>query len=203
MIRLIGKLLYLALIVVIVLWLVGVLKSNATLKNEVIRLHITANSDSGEDQAEKLMVKDAVLDYIQKGISNLTSVEDVENYIRARLADIEAVANKILKENGSEHVAKVKMGLKNFGKRIYEAFTLPSGVYKALQIDIGEGSGENWWCVVFPNLCLPANDSDFAAVAASTFGDGLVETIRNTGDYKIRFFLLDMLGKIENFLFTR
>lgn len=202
MIRFIGKLLFLLIVIGAILWVIGAVESNATLKNEIIRLHIIANSNSDEDQAEKLKVRDGVLAYIEEEISKLPSREEAENYIRSKLADIEKVANQILAENGSAHIAKVKLGLKEFGKRIYETFTLPSGVYKALQIEIGEAEGENWWCVVFPGLCMPATSNEFCEVAVSAgFSEDVVETISNTGEYKIRFFILDFLGKIENFLF--
>lgn len=202
MIRFIVKLLLILIVIGAILWIVGAVESNAALKNEIIRLHIIANSNSDADQAEKLKVRDGVLAYIEEEISNLTSREDVENYIRSKLADIEKVANQILAENGSVHIAKVKLGLKEFGKRIYETFTLPSGVYNALQIEIGEAEGENWWCVVFPGLCMSATSNEFSEITVSAgFSEDVVETICNTGEYKIRFFILDFFGKIENFLF--
>lgn len=202
MIKFIVKVFVLLIIAGIILWFVGALESNETLKNDIIRLHIIANSDSEADQAEKLKVRDGVLAYIEEEISKLPSKEEAEEYIRSKIADIEKIANDILSENGSEHIATVKLGLKEFGKRVYETFSLPSGIYEALQIEIGEAEGENWWCVVFPGLCMPGTNDEFCDVAASAGFDQLtVETISNTGGYKIRFFILDFLGKIENFLF--
>jgi len=204
MIKWIGKLLFLLIFAWVILWFVGAIQSNATLKNEIIRLHIIANSDSDADQAEKIKVRDGVLAFIEEEVGRLPSREDAENYIRTKLADIEKLANQILEENGSEHTARVKLGLNEFGKRIYETFTLPSGVYTALQIEIGEAEGQNWWCVVFPGLCMPATNNEFCEVAASAgFDEDVIETIANTGNYKIRLFILDFFGKIENFLFKR
>lgn len=204
MVKFIGKFLILLTVVGVIIGIIGVIRSNTTLKNEVIRLHIIANSDSDADQAEKLKVRDAVLNYIEKGISQLSNRDEAENYIRSRLADIERVANEILAENGSDHIAKAKLGLKDFGKRIYDTFALPSGVYEALQIEIGEAEGQNWWCVVFPGLCMPASNEEFCQVAASAgFDNNTIETISDTGSLKIRFYLLDFIGKIENFLFKQ
>ena len=203
MIKFIVKLFVLLIIAGIVLWFVGLLESNEALKNDIIRLHIIANSDSDADQAEKLNVRDGVLAYIEEEISKLPSKEEAEAYIRTKIVDIEKLANEILSENGSEHIATVKLGLKEFGKRVYDTFSLPSGVYEALQIEIGEAEGRNWWCVVFPGLCMPNADAEFSDIAVSAgFDQETVETISNAGSYKIRFFVLDFIGKIENFLFN-
>ena len=154
MFKWIGRLFLLLIVAGAVLWFAETLESNQALKENVIRLHVIANSDAEEDQAEKLEVRDAVLAYIQEEIAKLPSSEEAEVYIRERLAEIEEVANQVLAENGSDHIAKVKLGLQEFGKRIYETFSLPSGVYKSLQIEIGEAEGKNWWCVVYPPLCF-------------------------------------------------
>ena len=202
MFKWIGRLFLLLIVAGAVLWFAETLESNQALKENVIRLHVIANSDVEEDQAEKLEVRDAVLAYIQEEIAKLPSSEEAEVYIRERLAEIEEVANQVLAENGSDHIAKVKLGLQEFGKRIYETFSLPSGVYKSLQIEIGEAEGKNWWCVVFPGLCMPATNREFCDVAASAGFDGdMIETLDNAGDYKIRFFILDLWGKVENFFF--
>jgi len=204
MIRFIGRVLFLLIVIGVILWLVGTLKSKATLKNEIIRLHIIANSNSEADQAEKIKVRDGILSHIQDEIAKLPSREEAENYIRTKLTEIEEIANQILKDSGSEHTARVKLGLKEFGKRIYETFTLPAGVYKALQIEIGEAQGENWWCVVFPGLCTQISGNEFVQTAtAAGFDETVVEAISNDGDFKIRFFVLDFWGKIENFLFKQ
>ena len=204
MFKLLGKLFVLIALVCVTLWAVDLYQSKTALQEDIIRLHIIANSDSETDQSEKLKVRDGVLAYIQEEISKLPNREDAEDYIRGKLADIEDVANEILEEIGSGHIAKVKLGLTEFGERIYDTFSLPSGVYNALQIEIGEAEGKNWWCVVFPSFCVPTSNDDFRNVAASAgFDNDVIETISNDGDYKIRFFVLDLWGKVENFLFKR
>lgn len=204
MFKWIGRLFVLLIIAGAVLWLAETLENNWVLKDNVIRLHVVANSDTEDDQAEKLEVRDAVLAYIQEEIAKLPSSEAAESYIRNRLAEIEEVANQILADSGSEHIAKVKLGLQEFGKRIYETFSLPSGVYKSLQIEIGEAEGKNWWCVVFPGLCVPATNNEFCDVAASAgFDNDMIQTLNNEGNYKIRFFVLDLWGQIEKIFFKQ
>ena len=88
-----------------------------------------------------------------------------------------------------------------FDTRVYDTFTLPAGVYEALRITIGSGEGKNWWCVVFPTLCVPATSEGFEDVAAGAgFPESLTKSLE--GEYEIRFYLLDLLGKLEGYLFT-
>ena len=88
----------------------------------------------------------------------------------------------------------------NFGTRLYDTFRLPAGIYEALRITIGEGEGQNWWCVAFPTLCVPATSEGFEGVAAGAgFPDRLNEALKDQESYSIRFFLLDCMGRVENF----
>ena len=88
--------------------------------------------------------------------------------------------------------------------RQYDTFALPSGVYESLRISIGEAQGKNWWCVVFPSLCMPAVGENFSdAAAGAGFDDGLTNTLQQKKGYEIRFFLLDWLGWLENLLFRK
>ena len=103
---------------------------------------------------------------------------------------------------GFDGEAAVSLCKEAFDTRYYETFTLPAGVYEALRITIGEGNGKNWWCVVFPSLCVPATSSGFedAAVGAG-FSDTLSGAVTGEEDYEVRFYLLDTLGRLENILF--
>lgn len=179
----------------------GLIADKAQLKNNLIRMHIVANSDSDEDQAVKLQVKDAVVSYLQPIMDKFTSKEEASQYIREHLQKIEEIANNVLKELGENKTVSVSLTQEAFGVRNYDTFSLPSGVYDALRVVIGEGEGKNWWCVAFPALCLPATEAEFSAsAAASGFSDSLTKTIitENNG-CEIRFYFLDLLGKVENF----
>ena len=170
-----------------------------TLKNELIRLHVVAASDSQEDQEIKLRVRDAVLESLEAGLADVTDVEAAKVWIGENLPKLEAAANEALAAAGCGDLATVKLQAEEFAARVYDTFTLPAGVYDALRITIGEGEGRNWWCVAFPSLCLPATTEGFEAVAAGAgFSGELTGSL--TGEYELRFYLLDLLGQVENFL---
>ena len=169
------------------------------LQNELVRLHVVAASDSEEDQAIKLQVRDAVLESLQAGLENATDIEAAKQYIASQLPKLESVANEVLAAAGCGDVATVSLQVEEFAARVYDTFSLPAGLYDSLRITIGEGEGRNWWCVTFPTLCIPATNEGFAAVAAGAgFSEELTGSL--TGEYEVRFYLLDLLGQIENFL---
>lgn len=173
----------------------GLLADKEALREDLLRLHVVGASDSQEDQAVKLQVRDAVLASLEEGLADLTDIEQAKAYVREMLPKIEAVANQTLAAAGFSQTATVSLTEEEFPVREYDSFTLPSGVYNALRVVIGEGEGKNWWCVVFPQLCLSATSEKF--VEMSNFSDELNGTL--TGEYELRFWLLDKLGQIENF----
>ena len=169
------------------------------LKSELIRLHVVGASDSAEDQTVKLRVRDAVLESLQEGLDGVTDVAAARAYIEAHLPQLEEVANRALAAAGFADKATVRLQVEEFAARVYDTFTLPAGLYEALRITIGEGEGRNWWCVAFPSLCLSATTEGFEAVAAGAgFSEELTGSL--TGEYEVRFYLLDLLGQLENFL---
>lgn len=188
-------------VMLLVLFYAGsLLADKHTLRNDVIRLHVVANSDSSEDQSIKLSVRDAVIAYIQKDVNVLGNALEAKNYLSGKLTALEKVANETLRSHGSTDHAKVYLTKEEFGVREYDTFSLPSGIYDSLRIEIGSAEGKNWWCVIFPSLCLPATQEGFADTAvAAGFNEGLTDTLSGNNRYEIRFFLLDCLGKLENF----
>ena len=125
----------------------GLLMDKNTLRQELIRLHVVAASDSVEDQAVKLQVRDAVMASLKQALSDATDVEQAKAYIQAHLPQIEAAARSVLQKMGLEETVTVRFLEETFSARDYDTFSLPSGVYESLRITIGEGSGKNWWCV--------------------------------------------------------
>ena len=170
------------------------------LNEELIRLHVVAASDSAEDQAIKLRVRDAVTESLRAAMAEAGDMEAAKAYLRENLPKIQVVANETLKAAGCDAEAVVTLCREAFDTRYYDTFALPAGVYEALRITIGEGEGHNWWCVVFPTLCIPATTEGFADVAA---GAGFSKELNAalTGEYEVRFFLLDALGRLENIFF--
>lgn len=193
---------FFAVLICFTVFICSLVKDKEMLRNNIIRLHVVANSNSVEDQTVKLMVKDGIVSYLQSQIGDISSIEEAKNYVQSSLPNLTEIANKILKEENSEHEANVSFCQESFGKREYETFSLPSGVYESLRIEIGNAEGKNWWCVVFPSLCIPASTEDFRSTAVSAgFGRDLTETLSENGGYEIRFLLLDWIGRIENSLF--
>jgi stage II sporulation protein R len=117
---------------------------------------------------------------------------------------LEEAANTVLASEGFSVRAKATLQREAFDTRHYDTFSLPAGVYNALRITIGEGAGQNWWCVVFPGLCIPATAEEFADTAVgSGFDEPLTGALQQEKGYEIRFFLLDWLGKLQNFFFGK
>jgi len=176
-----------------------ILKDKAALQNNLIRLHVIANSDSDQDQAIKLQVKDAVVAYLNEATMGTTDVAQAKEILSYHLPEIEAVANAALKSAGSAHTATATITLEEYDTREYETFSLPAGVYQSLQIKIGEATGKNWWCVAFPALCIPRTAKEFADQAVSSgFDRELTESLMNESKFNFRFYLLDCIGKLEN-----
>lgn len=119
----------------------------------IIRLHIIANSNSIGDQALKLKVRDAVIEHMQNQ-DDISTEEDVRNYITANLDRFEAIADGIIASEGYDYPSDADLGIRYIPEKTYGDITFPAGNYEALNITLGNGDGANWWCVVFPPLCL-------------------------------------------------
>lgn len=174
-----------------------------TLSEGLIRLHVVADSNNEEAQRVKLQVRDSVLNTVET-LSSVQSVEDAYVFLSENLSVLEDAANEVLTEEGMDAEAKVTLCREEFPVRYYDSFKLPSGVYESLRVTIGSGEGRNWWCVVFPKLCVGAATKDFRDAAVSAgFSDRLTKTLSNDEEYEISFFLLDCIGKLENFFHFR
>lgn len=127
------------------------------LAENVIRLHVIANSDTEEDQAVKLFVRDAILNAFSD-CSISSCKQNAEAKIKSNLQLAEAIANRVLAENGFSYSARAEYGAFDFPTRTYGDVTLPAGKYSGLRIHLGESAGRNWWCVMYPPLCF--NDAN-------------------------------------------
>lgn len=195
--RQMGKRIGICLLLAALMWTVGLVRDRAFLNRELIRLHVVANSDSDEDQAVKLRVRDAVLGSIRSDLKMVGDVNQAKAYLRENLPKIQAAANRTLEAAGVDAQAVVTLEKEAFDIRRYDTFSLPAGVYESLRIVIGEGAGRNWWCVAFPELCLGAAGEDFCQTAqAAGMSQNLTESLTQE-DCSIRFFLLDALGQLE------
>lgn len=137
------------------------------LSEDVFRLHILANSDSEEDQSLKIKVRDEVLEYTEDLFNSADSKEEAERVISDNLQSISNVAYKTVLDNGYDYAVTAEITNMYFATRYYEGYTLPSGMYDALRITIGEGEGHNWWCVMYPSICISsAEDKESKAKEA-------------------------------------
>jgi stage II sporulation protein R len=137
------------------------------LSDKVVRLHVLANSDSEEDQALKLQVRDAVLVRAEELLTEAADRKEAESLLRGRLLEFEGIAAETIAQAGYDYPVSVELTDTEFPTKEYDGFTLPAGEYLALRVLIGEATGQNWWCVVFPPLCTTAAaDVPTAALAA-------------------------------------
>ena len=181
------------------LTLAGIALQQRKLAAQLIRIHVVANSDSAEDQAVKLQVRDAVL----AEVSSVTAdCEDRKSAAAALIAHAEELGHTAAAVAGTS--VSVQLTPEAYGTRRYETFALPAGEYLSLQIRIGEAAGKNWWCVAFPMVCLTANAEELEAVAAAAGMD--TEEIRlMTGgewDVEVRFMVLEWLQALKTRFFS-
>lgn len=144
---------------------------NRGLADNLIRLHVIANSDSPEDQALKRDVRDAVLSYVQQELESSKNIAQTKLIVNSRLAGITTIAKETISNNGRDYNVKATLGQYPFPTKAYGDITLPAGSYQALRVVIGKGEGANWWCVLFPPLC-------FVDVTHGTVPDSVKENLK-------------------------
>lgn len=168
------KLIEIALLIGLAVFLASgarALRTQDALAEKVVRLHVLANSDSEEDQALKLRVRDVVLERATELLEQSADRREAEGLLRGSLLEFERIAAEEIQASGYDYPVTAELTDTKFPTREYDGFTLPAGKYLALRIVIGEGGGQNWWCVVFPPLCTAAS----ADVPASALAAGLSE----------------------------
>ena len=133
-------------------------KIQQDLKNHLIRFHIRANSDSHTDQACKLKVRDAVIADISPMMNGARTKEEAFGILKKQKQRIKNTAQEILKKEGIDQIVKVHFTQEIFPEKSYGQYTFPAGVYDAVRIDLGAAKGHNWWCVMFPDLCVTKDD---------------------------------------------
>ena len=147
------------------------LRTQDELADKVVRLHVLANSDSEEDQALKLRVRDAVLEQATAILEQSADRREAESRLRGQLLELERIAAKEIAAEGYDYPVTVNLENTDFPTKEYDGFTLPAGEYLALRVIIGEGKGQNWWCVVFPPLCTAASADVPASALAAGFSE--------------------------------
>ena len=169
------------------------------IRNDTIRLHVIANSDSEEDQELKLKVRDAVLAAGQDIFDGSVTKENAEAKITAQLKALEKAANDTIRENGKSYTARAMLVTEYFDTRTYnDTVTLPAGKYLALKIVLGNGDGKNWWCVMFPSLCLPAAEKTDIQAIKNVYSEKEENIVTKSEKYEYRFKIIEIIEKVRN-----
>ena len=180
------------------LWGIRAVHTQQEISDKVVRLHVVANSDSEEDQALKLRVRDAILARTTALLEASADRSDAEGLIRGQLLELEELAKKEIAAAGYDYTVEAELTEMDFPTKEYESFTLPAGNYLALRVSIGEGKGQNWWCVVFPPLCTAAAAEVPASALAAGFSQEEVRLITGEDEgYVLKFKTLEWLEALK------
>ena len=163
------------------------------ISTKVFRLHILANSDSEDDQKLKLKVRDKILSVSDKMYNNCATVDDAVNTAKNNIDLFESTAAKVIIDNGYTYPVKAYVTKEYFDTRKYDNFTLPAGEYDSLKIEIGSAKGHNWWCVMFPSVCISGGVDDFD----KSLSNDEIKMITD-GKYKYKFKVVEVYEKIKS-----
>lgn len=186
---------------VTILWGAASLGQQEELGRKVIRLHVIANSDSPEDQALKLRVRDRVLARAQEILEQSADMEQAEQALTAALPELTREARETLAAEGCAQPVQARLEPAEFPTKDYDGFSLPAGKYLALRVIIGQGAGQNWWCVVFPPLCTAAACQwQDAERAAGLEEDDLSLMAEEDAGYELRFRSVELWEMLRQWL---
>lgn len=184
-----------AFVLVVIYSLIPFQAQCGNISNDVFRLHILANSDSNYDQSVKLKVRDRVLEYSKSLFESASSKEEAESLVSQNLDNITRVAQNELQNLGCDQNVKAEIKKMYFTTRYYDSYTLPSGMYDALRITIGSGKGHNWWCVMYPSICISAA-SEQDEKAKQALDDGEYDIIKNE-KYSYKFKVVELFEMMK------
>ena len=178
------------------------------ISHKIIRFHVIANSDSDADQALKLKVKEAVVNYTAELLCNSKSISETEDLLSSHTNDIISIANNVISENDYDYPVTAEITDTYFPTKSYGDISLPAGYYDALRVEIGNAKGKNWWCVMFPSLCFidissGIVDSEGKEKLENNLDSESYELIsesKTSTEFKLKFKLLEVFS--HNGLFT-
>lgn len=163
-------------------------------RGDVLRLHVLANSDSEEDQQLKLKVRDALLKSGKNIFDGSLTRENAEEKIKEEKEILIETAEKVIEENGFDYDVKITVTEEFFTTRTYENVALPAGKYMAVRVLIGESAGKNWWCVMFPPLCIPTAQPDINLF----FTEDEIKLVESDPKYEPRFKIVEIYESLKN-----
>lgn len=176
-------------------------KTSEEIRSDVLRLHVIANSDSSVDQNLKLRLRDYILEDGEDIFDGSVNVENAVKKIEPKLAELENSAETFVKNAGFDYDVKITLSNEYFTTRTYESVTLPAGKYLALRVVIGSGEGHNWWCVMFPPMCVPAADKKDEI--ENVFTDKEIKLVESKPKYEPRFKVVEIYEQIRETISER
>ena len=183
------------------LWGAWAAQRQDSLAQKMIRLHVIANSDNAEDQALKLQVRDKVLDFTTNILCRSSDMEEAQKQLQAQLKRIETIAQREIVSQGYDYGVTARLEQTEFPLKEYDGFSLPAGEYTALRLVIGEGAGQNWWCVVYPPLCTAAaTDMPQTAIRAGLNGDDVGLITEENAGYVLKFRSVELWERLRQWL---
>lgn len=168
-----------------------------SVRDEVFRLHIKANSDSEYDQGLKLKVRDSIIELSEGLFCESKNKDDAIKTAKENLPAIIETAENTLKENGCDLKVSARVDKSLFDTRVYGDITMPAGYYNSLVLEIGEGKGKNWWCVMFPQMCVPAAES--TTELSQVLDTSQMDLVEGGEKYVVRFKCIEMYEEIVNY----
>jgi stage II sporulation protein R len=156
-------------------------------------MHILANSDSPQDQELKLKVRDALLERSEEIFGGCDSLEQAEDSVSQNLELIQSIAEQVVAENGYDYPITVELTNMQFDDRTYDDIVMPSGYYDAVRVTIGDAEGHNWWCVMYPTMCVSAYVEDSPSNPEDYFEGDTLDVLQNHEKYKLRLKCVEWL----------
>lgn len=186
------------IIVAILFSICSFAKTSEEIRSDVLRLHVIANSDTSVDQNLKLRLRDYILQEGKDIFNGSVNVENAVEKIEPVLPELEKSAKAFVNQAGFDYDVKISLSNEYFTTRTYETVTLPAGKYLALRVVIGSGEGHNWWCVMFPPMCVPAADKKDEI--ENVFSEKEIKLVESKPKYEPRFKVVEIYEQLKEII---
>lgn len=189
-----------SIIVCIVFSVISFANTSAQIRKDVLRLHVIANTDSSVDQNLKIAVRDAILSQGSEIFDGTVTVENAVARITPQIDKLSEIAYEVIKEHGFDYSVKISIDEEYFETRTYENVTLPAGKYLSLIVKIGSGEGKNWWCVMFPPMCVSAADEE--STLKTVLNQQEIDLVTKKPKFEPRFKIIEIYENVKNKFFA-
>jgi stage II sporulation protein R len=199
--KLFEKVLLLSFILTVLFSFTGLTAGCEEIPNHVLRLHVLANSDSASDQALKLKVRDRILKECSGMMDNVNNKEEAVGAVKSKLPLLKTAAADEIRKQGYDYPVNVELTNMYFTTREYDSATLPAGSYDALRVTIGKAEGHNWWCVIFPAMCLPAAEEK--KQLSDVLNDSQLGIVQDREGFEVKFKSVEIYEQVKAYLEKR